>query len=72
MGSHEATGVDAVDQAQLQHDIEVARAHLGHTVEQLGQKLDVKRQARLHRDQLMVAGAVVAAAVVLLVWRRGR
>lgn len=72
MASHDREpGAD--DRAQLEHDIQVKRARLGHTVEELSQRLDVERQARRHQQQLVVGGAAVAVVVALvLVWRRTR
>ncbi|WP_235736139.1 DUF3618 domain-containing protein [Nocardioides alcanivorans] len=60
-------------QDEIQQDIEATRERLGETIDQLGEKFDVKKQARAHQQQLgITAGAVVLLAVALVVWRRTR
>ncbi|WP_110182486.1 DUF3618 domain-containing protein [Nocardioides solisilvae] len=59
---------------QLEADIERKRLELAHTLDQLGTRLDVKKQVRdrVEPQHLAVAGALVATLVVLVVWRRRR
>lgn len=73
---------------QIEAEIELQRAQLAGTVDELAAKLDVKSQARQKvadlRDSattasgsprpevLGAAGSLVAMAVVLLLWRRRR
>lgn len=71
----------------IQADIELQRAHLAQTVDQLSHKLDVKAQGKAKVDDLkdrattddgkprpeVIAGAAAAlTAFVLLVWWRRR
>lgn len=71
MAPHDAPRPDVLDQAQLEHDIQVTRARLGQTVEQLSEKFDMRRQAQRHRQHLFLAGSVVALlAAVAVTWRR--
>ncbi|KRF15537.1 hypothetical protein ASG90_12705 [Nocardioides sp. Soil797] len=56
--------------ADLQQDIEQTREHLGETVDLLGEKFDVKKQATQHRKELMIAGSVVAGVVVAVMCLR--
>ena len=67
----------AATPAELEADIERKRQELAHTLDELGTKLDVKRQLseraqRVEPRQLAVAGAVVVVLVALVVWRRRR
>lgn len=62
---------------QIEAEIEVQRAQLAATVDQLGAKLDVK--ARLTTDSgrprpevLAAAGSLVAMALAVVWWRRRR
>ena len=73
---------------QIEAEIELQRAQLAGTVDELAAKLDVKAQARqkvadlkdsattdsgsLRPEVLGAAGSLVAMAVVLLLWRRRR
>jgi len=65
---------DTDSQAQLEADIERKRRDLAHTLDELGTRLDVKKQVgeRVTTEQLAVAGSVVVALLVLVVWRRRR
>lgn len=73
---------------QIEAEIELQRARLAGTVDELAAKLDVKSQARQkvadlkgsattasgspRPEVLGAAGSLVAMAVVLLIWRRRR
>ena len=73
---------------QIEAEIELQRAQLAGTVDELAAKLDVKSQARQkvadlkdsattdtgspRPEVLGAAGSLVAMAVVLLLWRRRR
>lgn len=73
---------------QIEAEIELQRAQLAGTVDELAAKLDVKSQARRkvaglkdsattdsgspRPEVLGAAGSLVAMAVVLLLWRRRR
>lgn len=73
---------------QIEAEIEVQRARLAGTVDELAAKLDVKSQARRkvadlkdsattdsgspRPEVLGAAGSLVAMAVVILLWRRRR
>jgi hypothetical protein len=70
MTTDSRNGVHAADRDQLQEEIEAARDRLGETVELLGSKLDMKRQARRHQGVLIGAGSLVAITVLILFWRR--
>ena len=60
-------------QQQLEAEIEAQRDQLADTIDALTAKLDVKAQARAHRNQLMAVGAAAAALVVAwTVWKRVR
>ncbi|KQY51633.1 MULTISPECIES: DUF3618 domain-containing protein [unclassified Nocardioides] len=61
-----------VGEAEFERDIEETRERLGQTLEQLGEKFDVKKQARSHVPQLAVAAAVAATLTALVIWRRRR
>lgn len=65
-----------IDADELQADIEATRERLGATVEELGDKMDVKKQAKAHQQELSVAGGVAGAVVLLVIglviWRRRR
>jgi hypothetical protein len=65
---------DPDSQAQLEADIERKRRELAHTLDELGTRLDVKKQVgeRVTTQQLAVAGSAVVALLVLVVWRRRR
>lgn len=57
---------------QLEADIERQRQDLARTLDELGTRLDVKKQvrARVHAPQLAALGAVALVVVGLVVWRR--
>jgi Protein of unknown function (DUF3618) len=60
--------------AELEADIERQRQALAHTLDELGTKLDVKRQVRerVQPAQLAAVGAVLVAVVALAWWRSRR
>jgi Protein of unknown function (DUF3618) len=66
-----------LSQDELEAQIELQRAQLADTVEQLGEKLDVKAQAsallgRIDVRQVALAAGVAVTLGALVWWRRGR
>lgn len=57
---------------ELEADIERQRQELAHTLDELGTRLDVKKQmkARVHAPQIAAIAAVALVVVGLVVWRR--
>ena len=62
-----STGTEPRTSEQIRSDIQSQREHLGHSVEALRHRVteltDWRRQAREHRDELLI-GAAVAGFVV--------
>ncbi|QIX27260.1 DUF3618 domain-containing protein [Nocardioides sp. JQ2195] len=66
-----ANGRDLSDPHELQRDIKETRERLGETVDLLSEKLDPRKQAAQHKQQLVIAGsAALVAIIALVVWRR--
>jgi len=62
-----STGTEPRNSEQIRRDIQDQREHLGHSVEALRDRVteltDWRRQAREHRDELLI-GAAVAGFVI--------
>lgn len=69
-----AQGGQDTSTAGLEAEIERKRLELAHTLDELGTRLDVKKQVRdrVEPQHLAIAGAVVVTLLALTIWRRRR
>lgn len=76
MTTHDHDSSTPLSADEIEADIEATRERLGATIDELGDKMNVKKQARAHQQGLSVAGGVAGAVVLLVVglvvWRRRR
>lgn len=60
------------DRERLEAEIDATREHLAQTVDALGDKFDVKQQAKRNQGRLVTLAACAAVAVVgVVIFRRG-